>query len=52
MHIKISIICKVHGEFWQYPNDHLKGRGCSGCNGGFKKTREQFIHDAKQVHGG
>ena len=30
-HIKICIICQIHGEIWQYPNDHLKGMGYSIC---------------------
>lgn len=27
---KVCIICPRHGEFWQTPNDHLRGRGCPG----------------------
>lgn len=30
--IKVSIICRKHGEFKQTPNDHLNGCGCSICN--------------------
>ena len=29
---KVCIICPVHGEFWQTPNDHLDGHGCPKCN--------------------
>lgn len=28
---KVCIICPKHGEFWQTPNDHLRGRGCPVC---------------------
>ena len=28
---KICIICPEHGEFWQTPDKHLQGRGCSKC---------------------
>ena len=28
---KIIIICKKHGEFLQFPNNHLKGCGCFKC---------------------
>lgn len=28
---KVCIICKDHGEFWQIPNSHLLGHGCSAC---------------------
>ena len=26
---KVCIICPEHGEFWQTPNAHLQGQGCS-----------------------
>lgn len=29
--IKIEIICKKHGSFWQKPNDHLNEHGCPDC---------------------
>ena len=28
---KVCIICPKHGEFWQTPNAHLKGKGCKSC---------------------
>ena len=28
---KVCIICPIHGEFWQTPNDHLMGHGCPKC---------------------
>ena len=28
---KVCIICHEHGEFWQLPNNHLKGNGCPNC---------------------
>lgn len=53
---KVCIICPEHGEFWQKPNDHLVGHGCSKCsfeeNGLLRrKTKEQFIKDAIKIHG-
>ena len=27
----ISIICPIHGEFWQRPMEHLNGCGCPKC---------------------
>lgn len=27
----ICIICPEHGEFWQRPDMHLRGRGCPIC---------------------
>ena len=37
-HAKICIICPVHGEFWQTPNDHLSRRGCPRCNDSHLET--------------
>ena len=48
---KVSIICPEHGVFEQKPNSHLSGSGCSACAGNRKKTTQQFIKDAKRVHG-
>lgn len=31
--IKVEIICPDHGEFWQTPNNHLRGSGCPKCKG-------------------
>ena len=28
---KVCIICPIHGEFWQAPNEHLHGYGCEKC---------------------
>ena len=28
----VCIICPKHGEFWQTPNNHLRGNGCPTCN--------------------
>lgn len=47
----VTIICKVHGEFSQRPNNHLSGAGCTKCKGGIKLSLEEFISKAKAVHG-
>ena len=55
---KVCIIChekdefdKEHGEFWQLPNNHLKGHGCPKCNGKcFEK--KYYIEKAKIIHKG
>lgn len=51
---KIKIICPIHGEFWQTPNNHIiEKQGCPKCpHRSYKKTTEEFIKDAKEVHGG
>lgn len=53
---KIKIICPFHGEFTQTPSEHLFGSGCRICSlveQGLKrrKTNNQFLDDAKEVHG-
>ena len=48
---KVTIICKEHGEFLQTPNDHLSGYGCKLCAGNVKRTTQEFIDHAKEIHG-
>jgi len=48
---KIEIICPIHGSFLQKPNKHLMKRGCSKCYGNNKKTTEDFILNAINMHG-
>lgn len=33
IHTPLIIICPIHGEFLQAPNDHLHGQGCPRCKG-------------------
>lgn len=35
---RIYIICPIHGEFWQLPNDHMRGCGCDKCANVRKKN--------------
>lgn len=53
--IKICIICPVHGEFWQSPNSHLMGHGCSRCHYDkisktMVKTTKKFVEEANKIH--
>ena len=53
---KVLIKCQKHGEFWQVPYVHLRGAGCVKCRFLKKdcsriKSTEQFIHEAKEIHG-
>ena len=55
-HTKVCIICPIHGEFWQKPDNHLNGWGCKKCGRKIcakntRKTTEEFIKRAKDVHG-
>lgn len=53
---KVKIICPVHGEFWQVPEDHVKGCGCPKC-GNIRmrsmkmKPAEVFLAEARKTHG-
>lgn len=54
--IKVCIVCPKHGEFYQKPNNHLKGDGCPKCRNEYTSLRctlstDEFIAKAKQVHG-
>jgi hypothetical protein len=49
--INVCIICPIHGEFFQLPGNHLKGRGCKYCARNFKLTTKEFIKRAKEKHG-
>ena len=31
-HTKVNITCKIHGDFEQFPFQHLRGCGCPKCN--------------------
>ncbi len=48
---KVCIICPIHGEFWQKPNDHLNGHGCDKCGGTKRLATSEFIEKAKEIHG-
>lgn len=48
---KVCIICPEHGEWWMSPNNHLRGHRCPGCYGTPKHTNEEFIAQARKVHG-
>lgn len=48
----VEIICKKHNKsFWQIPTAHYGGQGCPYCYGTHRKTKEEFIEKAKQIHG-
>jgi hypothetical protein len=48
---QIDIICKVHGKFTQKANDHLNGTNCPRCATNSTHTVEQFIQQARKIHG-
>lgn len=52
---KLKIICNNHGEFYQIPTNHLKGKGCPKCKGEkMSKDRrmslDSFIKRSNIIH--
>lgn len=49
---KVTIICPIHGEFYQTPNAHLNaGKGCKYCGGTTKMDTKLFISKLKEIYG-
>lgn len=53
--IKVIIICPVHGEFTQTPDNHTQGAGCPKCmadklSRDRKRDVSEFIQRSHQVH--
>lgn len=47
---KVTIICKIHGEFDQLAGNHLAGKGCTKCAGKGTHTTYEFIDNANKIH--
>ena len=47
---KIVIICPIHGNWEQMPNNHISGDGCPNCYGTKKLTSEEFIIRSNHIH--
>jgi Zn finger protein HypA/HybF involved in hydrogenase expression len=47
---KVQIICPRHGEFQQFPHDHLKGHGCHQCARNYKSNTQKFIAKSRIKH--
>lgn len=41
---KVAIICPIHGEFEQWPQDHMRGIGCAKCSGSVVE-HDKFIKE-------
>ena len=49
---KVKIICPTHGVFLQTPSNHTnQEQGCPKCGGSGKKNTEEFVKQAKEIHG-
>ena len=48
---KVKIICKIHGEFLQTPNNHLNKQGCYKCKNNLQKSNlDDFIKKSIEKH--
>ena len=52
---KVKIVCPLHGEFEQTPNNHLNGKSCYECgiikiSKKNKLAQEEFIDMANKIH--
>ena len=49
---KVLIICPEHGDFWQLPNDHIKGFKCPKCKADNHRVKfSDFVKKAREIHG-
>ena len=48
--VKVTVGCKIHGDFEIRPNDLLMGTGCPKCGGTKKLTTEEFVRKSNIVH--
>lgn len=53
---KVKVICPTHGAFMITPDHLMIGKGCKRCAmenlaQSLTKTKEQFVEEAKKVHG-
>lgn len=53
---KVCVICKIHGEFYVRPDNHLHGSGCPKCScekthNQQRWTTEKFINEARKING-
>lgn len=48
---KIIIICPIHGEFLQNPQDHLTGYGCTKCSNNYQiRCKKEFSEKFSKIH--
>lgn len=51
---RINVICRTHGEFQIFPDNHLKGQGCAVCARKDHKLVElsiERLENIKKIHG-
>lgn len=56
MRTKVCIICPIHGEFWQTPDQHSRGVGCRKCaeyrnSLKYRSSTKEFVERSIIIHG-
>lgn len=46
---KVCITCPIHGDFWQTPNDHLRGTGCPKCKKSVLETKVRVLLEENNI---
>ena len=49
---KVTITCRIHGNFEQTPFAHMRGQGCPECANNRLYTNEEFITMCREKHNG
>lgn len=49
--IKVIITCPEHGDFVKEPRSFLAGAACTKCSGRYRRSKSDFIIDARKLHG-
>jgi hypothetical protein len=47
----VTIVCRIHGEFHQTPENHLAGKGCKYCAKNQHPSADQIILRFRAIHG-
>lgn len=48
---KVTITCPLHGDFIMRLWNHAQGQQCPLCGAGKRRTTEDFVYLAKEIHG-
>ena len=48
---KITIVCKIHGDFEMTPDSHLQGSNCRKCSHRDNYSKEEILEQFKKIHG-
>lgn len=46
---KVIITCPTHGDFEQFADNHLAGRGCKCCSGDRQRARMIELHRQRAI---